>query len=190
MRDYLKNVPRALGEVFTHVSYSALASTLAVAAFLFAVWFPNLGLMSDLFFTSSVPFADKLKVTFSLLRGISTNFSALSAGYTVTIAALFGVNIAMVVYFLKRKKNLIARREAAVGFGGVASGVLGIGCAACGSFILSTTLSSFGAAGALAILPFRGGEFGILSVALLALSLLLISKKIAAPLTCDPTPQA
>jgi hypothetical protein len=46
-------------------------------------------------------------------------------------------------------------------------------------------LSSFGAASALAILPLRGGEFGILSVALLAFSLILISKKIAAPLTCN-----
>ena len=66
---------------------------------------------------------------------------------------------------------------------------LGIGCAACGSFILTTALSSFGAASALAILPLRGGEFGILSVVLLALSLVLISKKIAAPLICKPSQQ-
>ena len=72
----------------------------------------------------------------------------------------------------------------AAGFGGIASGALGIGCAACGSFILTATLSSVGAASALAILPLRGGEFGILSVILLATSLVVVSNKIAEPLMC------
>ena len=51
-------------------------------------------------------------------------------------------------------------------------------------FILSATFSSLGAVGVLAILPLRGGEFGILSVILPMFSLILISKKIAAPPTC------
>ena len=185
MKGNLKNLRVAFGEVFANTSYIALASILAVTAFLFAVWFPNFGLISEVFNASSAPLASKLKVAFSLLGGISTNFSVLSAGYTIAIAALFGVNIAMVVYFLKRTRSRLARQDVAVGFGGVASGALGIGCAACGSFILSTALSSFGAASALAILPLRGGEFGILSVVLLLVSLLLISRKIVAPLICN-----
>ncbi|MBK5204909.1 MAG: hypothetical protein JJD98_05735 [Polaromonas sp.] len=64
------------------------------------------------------------------------------------------------------------------------SGVIGIGCAACGSLILGVILPSFGAAGALAALPLNGEEFGILSVALLFVSLLLISKNIAEPINC------
>jgi hypothetical protein len=187
MRNNLNNLARAFSEVFANTSYIALASALALAAFLFTIWLPNLGLITDIFTTSSAPLATKLKITTSLLGGIRTNFSVLSAGYTIAIAVLFGVNIAMVVYFLKRKRNPLARQEMAAGIGGVASGALGIACAACGSFILTTALSSFGAAGALAILPLRGGEFGILSVALLLVSLFLISKKIAAPLICNPT---
>lgn len=187
MRNNLNNLRLAFSEVFASTSYIALASALAVTAFLFAVWLPNLGLITDIFTTSSAPLAAKLKIALSLLGGIRTNFSVLSAGYTIAIAALFGVNIAMVVYFLKRKRNLLAKQEMAAGIGGVASGALGIGCAACGSFILTTALSSFGAASALAILPLRGGEFGILSVALLLVSLFLISGKIAAPLICNPS---
>ena len=186
MKGNLKNPQVAFGEVFANTSYIALASTLAIAAFLFAVWLPNFGLIGEVFSTSSAPLVAKLKVAITLLGGIGTNFSFLSAGYTIAIAALFGVNIAMVVYFLKRTRTRLAGQDVAAGFGGVASGALGIGCAACGSFILTTSLSSFGAASALAILPLRGGEFWILSVALLALSLVLISKKIAAPLTCKP----
>ena len=185
MKENLKNLQVAFSEVFANTSYIALASTLAIAAFLFAVWLPNFGLIGEVFSTSSAPLAAKLKVAISLLGWIGTNFSFLSAGYTIAIAALFGVNIAMVVYFLKRTRNRLAGQDVAAGFGGVASGALGIGCAACGSFILTTTLSSFGAASALTILPLRGGEFGILSVILLAFSLILVSRKIAAPLTCN-----
>ena len=185
IKENLKNLQVAFGEVFVVNSYIALASTFAIAAFLFAVWLPNFGLIGEVFGTSSAPLVAKLKVAITLLGGIGTNFSFLSAGYTIAIAALFGVNIAMVAYFLKRTRTRLARQDVAAGFGGIASGALGIGCAACGSFILSTALSSFGAAGALAILPLRGGEFGILSVVLLAFSLTLISRKIAAPLTCN-----
>ena len=187
MKGNLKNLRVAFGEVFANTSYIALASALAISAFLFAVWLPNFGLIGEVFSTSSAPLTAKLKIVIALLGGIGTNFSFLSAGYTIAIAAFFGVNIAMVVYFLKRTRTRLARQDVAAGFGGIASGALGIGCAACGSFILTTALSSFGAAGALAILPLRGGEFGILSVVLLTLSLVLISKKIAAPLICKPS---
>jgi len=185
MKENLKNLQVAFGEVFANTSYIALASTLAIAAFLFAVWLPNFGLIGEVFSTSSAPLAAKLKVAITLLGGIGTNFSFLSAGYTIAISALFGTNIAMVAYFLKRARTRLAGQDVAAGFGGIASGALGIGCASCGSFIFTTALSSFGAASALAILPLRGGEFGILSVVLLAFSLILISKKISAPLTCN-----
>ncbi len=218
MKESLKNLQMAFSEVFANTSYIALASALAVVVFLFAVWLPNFGLIGEVFRTSSAPLAAKLKVAISLLGGIGTNFSFLSAGYTIAIAVLFGVHIAMVTYFLKRTRlrasfaematkaeqgsrlpdlpdrqaggqarARLARQDIASGFGGAASGVLGIGCAACGSFILSTTISSLGAASAIAILPLRGGEFGILSVVLLLVSLVLISKKIAAPLICKPS---
>ena len=64
------------------------------------------------------------------------------------------------------------------------AGVLGVGCAACGSLLLGVVLPSLGAAGALAALPLNGEEFGILSVALLFASLLLISKNIAGSIAC------
>lgn len=188
MSAHLKNLQTALREVFANVSYLALASVLAVLVFLFAVWLPNLGLMNKILATSSAPFEDTVKVAFRLLGGIRTNFSSFSAGYTIAIAVLFGLNVAMLTYVLKHQRTLLTKQERAVGFGGMASGALGIGCAFCGSFLLSAALSFFGAAGAITLLPLRGGEFGVLSVILLTLALLLISKKIAEPLTCNQKP--
>ncbi|OGN14418.1 MAG: hypothetical protein A3J47_03190 [Candidatus Yanofskybacteria bacterium RIFCSPHIGHO2_02_FULL_43_22] len=184
MKSRLSSVWKAFNEVFAHTLYIAIASILALAVFVFAVWLPNIGLITDIFGNSSTLLALKLKIAVNLLGGISTNFSTLSATYTVAIAILFGINIAMVVYLVRKRRSELAGGGMAAGVGGIASGALGIGCAACGSFILSATFSSLGAVGVLAILPLRGGEFGILSVILPMFSLILISKKIAAPPTC------
>jgi hypothetical protein len=102
---------------------------------------------------------------------------------------LFGMTAAMIAYLLKQRRVAAAGQTMAIGSGAVASGMLGIGCAACGSLILGAALPSIGAAGALvAALPFQGEEFGILSVALLFVSLLLVSKNIAQPVAC-PLPR-
>ena len=181
----LHNIKQAFTEVFARTSYIALASTLALIAFVFAVWLPNVGLITDIFTTSSAPLTAKLKLTLSLLGGIGTNFSTLSAGYTIATAVLFGIIIAMVVYLVRKRRAQLGGSVIGTGLGGIGSGILGIGCAACGSFLLMTTLASFGAAGAIALLPLKGGEFGVVSVVLLVVSLTLISKKITEPLICE-----
>jgi len=189
MRRYLQNLRAAFGRVFAYPSYIALAGVLAVLAFLLAVWLPNLGLIAQVFWGSNAPLAAKLGIALSLLGGIGTNFSLLSAGYTIAIAVLFGLTTAMIAYLVKQRRIAAAGRNIAIGSGAVVSGVLGVGCAACGSLLLGAVLPSLGAAGALAALPLNGEEFGILSVALLFVSLLLISKNIAESIAC-PLAQA
>lgn len=186
MTGHLHNLRAAFAQVFAHPSYVARAGVLAIVAFLLAVLFPNLGLIGELFTDSNAPLAVKLGIALSLLGGIVTNFSLLTAGYTIAIALLFGINAAMIVYLLRRRRVAAAGQTIAIGSGGVASGVLGIGCAACGSLILGAALPSAAAAGALAVLPLDGAEFGILSVALLVVSLLLVSRSIAGPAVCPP----
>lgn len=184
MRRHLRNLRAALGQVFAHPSYIALAGALAIVAFLLAVWLPNLGLLGDVFFESGAPLAAKLGIALSLLGGIGTNFSPLTAGSTIAIAVLFGISAAMIVYLLKQRRVAAAGQNIAIGSDAVASGVVGIGCAACGSLILGGVVPVLGTAGALALLPLNGAEFGILSIVLLFVSLLLISRNIAEPAAC------
>jgi len=181
---HLKNVRVAFGQVFAYPSYIGLAGVLALLAFLLAVWFPNLGLIAQVFSESNAPLAATLFIALSLLGGIVTNFSLLSAGYTIAIAILFGLTTAMIVYLVKQRRFAAAGQSIAIGSGAAMSGALGLGCAACGSLILGVVLPSLGAAGALAALPLNGEEFGILSVALLLVSLLLTSNSIARSIAC------
>jgi hypothetical protein len=181
---HLNNLRVALGQVFSYPAYAALAGALAILVFLLAVWFPNLGLIAQVYSDSTAPLADTLAIALGLLGGIVTNFSLLSAGYTIAIAILFGLTTAMIAFLLQHRRIAAAGQSIAIGSGAAASGVLGIGCAACGSLILGVVLPSLGAAGALAALPLNGEEFGILSVALLFVSLLLVSKNIAESIAC------
>ncbi len=187
MTRHLNNLRAAFGQVFTYPAYIALAGVLAILAFLLAVWLPNLGLMAQVFSDSNAPLEAALGIALSLVGGIGTNFSLLSAGYTIAIAVLFGLTIAMITYFVKQRRVAAAGKSIAIGSGAMLSGIVGIGCAACGSLVLGVVLPSLGAAGALAVLPLNGEEFGILSVALLLASLSLISKNIAESIACPLT---
>src|SRR3989344_2218916 len=108
MRSHLNNVWKAFNEVFAHTLYIVIASVLALAVFVFSVWLPNIGLITDIFKTSSTPLALKLKIAVNLLGGISTNFSTLSATYTIVIAILFGVNISMTTYLVRKRRSELA----------------------------------------------------------------------------------
>lgn len=197
MTRHLGDLGTAFGLVFARPAYRALAVAVAILAFVLAVWLPNVGLIVQVFLEPGAPPAAALGIALNLLGGIGTNFSALAAGYTVAIAALFGLTIAMVLFSVHQGRVAAAGKSIAVGSGAIASGVVGIGCAACGSLIMGALLPALGAAGALAALPLNGEEFGILSVALLFVSLLLVSRNIAGSVACPrararggQTPQA
>lgn len=152
--------------------------------FAFAAWLPNIRLIITIVDSSDVSFSQKLGIPISLLGSIATNFTTLSASYTIAIALLFGVNVAMIVYFLKRKISEVKQSGVTTGFLGITSGVVGMGCATCGSLLLTSILSLFGATSVLAFLPLAGGEFGILGAILLAISTYTIARKIQNPAVC------
>ena len=180
----LNHVRTALREVLVRPSYAALAAAVGIVAFLLALWLPNIALLREVFSDGQVPLEAKLGIAASLLAGIATNFSLFSASCTVAIAILLGLDMALVVYLFRQKRAAAAGGNFVLGSGGVASGLVGVGCAACGSLIVGGLVPSLGVAGALASLPLQGEEFGILSVALLSLSLMFVSKSIAEPPAC------
>ncbi len=179
---------QALQKVFRKLQYILLALIVSVTIFVFAVWFPNLPLIVEIMGHPGISFSQKLDLPISLLGSIVTNFTLLSATYTIAIAILFGMNIAMIMYFLRRKVDEVKQTGMATGLFGITSGVVGIGCAACGSFLLTSMLSFVGASSVLAFLPLGGGEFGILGVILLGASLYMTAKKIQNPAICKISP--
>ncbi len=181
-------VAAGLRQVFAEGRYILLAAATGLAVFILATWLPNLGLVWQIATSASVPFADKVKILVALIGSIGTNFTLFSALSTVAIAALFGANVAMMAYYFRLRRQLVrqaGQAGAAASLGGLASGFFGVGCAACGTFVLAPALSFVGASGLIALLPFGGEEFGALGVAMLGFSLVLTARRIGEPLACS-----
>jgi hypothetical protein len=176
---------RGLQMVFGKCSRVGSALLIALVILALAIWFPNIALIGTVLGSADITLVDKVGVLTALLGSFTTNFTVVSASYTLAIAVLFGMNVVMVVYLLRRNAALVAKGGTVTGFLGLVSGIFGIGCAACGSFILTSVLALFGVSGVLAFLPFGGEEFGFLAVALLLVSVGIAAKQISSPLVCN-----
>ena len=91
----------------------------------------------------------------------------------------------MLFYFIKNRVRDISQSGVTTGVLGIISGILGVGCAACGAFLLTSVLSTFGVAEIISYLPLGGGEFGIIGIILLIVSIHLTAKKIVSPQVCS-----
>lgn len=180
-------VVATLRTVFSNPAYVLTASAVAFAAFAFTVWLPNIRLIAALFFSDSVSASDTVGVMWNLLGSITTNFTFVSASYTIAVSLLFGINVALLTYYIRKVRGGFSDvgSVGVTGFGGLVSGVLGVGCAACGTFVLSSILALVGAGGVLTYLPLKGEEFGFLGVALLVYSAYMIARKITRPIVCE-----
>lgn len=171
-------------KVFMKTPYAILAISMGVITFVLAILLPNLELVGKIIPDATISFTQKISILFGLLGSITTNFTVLSASYTILIAILFGANIALITFYLKNRITEVRQSGMATGVLGMASGVLGLGCAACGSIIISAILPIFGGGALLSLLPLHGSEFGILGVILLSISYYLTVKQIQNPATC------
>lgn len=151
--------------------YWFLGAGVAFLVFLVAVWLPNWRFLWHL--TSSPDFSSEQKISLltTTVSSFQSNFSPLSGAIVVVIASEIGVYVA-----------LLARTSvrSGVGFLGMVAGFFGIGCASCGSVILTSLVGLATATAFLGWLPFRGREFGFLAIGLLGLAIFFLIGKIRA----------
>lgn len=174
-----------LKRVFGELRYTLLASGIAVMVLSATLLLPNLAVITQVF-GIEIGLWSKMVFLFTLYGTLFSNYTILSAVNLFVISVLFGVNIALLVYYIRRQqvasKNVTAH---ATSIGGLVSGLLGIGCAACGSVVLTALVGTFGASSLLVLLPFHGAEFGLLGVAFLGISIRYLIKRINDPLVCS-----
>ena len=174
-------------EILCSPKYTLLALIFATLVFIFSVWLPNFGLIRDVLFSNNFTFLSKIIFLWNSLGAITTEFSALSATLLVVISVLFGLNISLTVYYFKRRVTL--QKAGGMSIAGMIAGLIGLGCASCGSVILSTFLGVGATAAFTGFLPFGGQEFSILAIIILVASLYVTGKKIADLLVCSISPQ-
>ncbi|WP_121821839.1 hypothetical protein [Halostella salina] len=149
--------------------YALLAVVAALVGLTLFVYTLNVGLINALVLGGSLPVENRLGILVNLYPVVSpTAYTAAETGILLAVAALIGVNVALVAYHLVEHATLRGGTGSAAG---VVLGTLGAGCAACGSTVLAGLLSLFGATGLLTLLPLDGLEFALLSLGVLLLSL-------------------
>ena len=176
---------RTIKNILLRPAYIAISLAVSFTAFAFVIWIPNIALISSVFENTNVSWGEKIAFLWLLLGSIATNFTFISAFSTVLIALLFGIQIALTVHLLRERSLSVAGKGAAASAAGVGMGLLGIGCSACGSLILTAILPAIGASGTLAFLPLGGGEFGLLGVIIIALSVFFTIRYVARPAICN-----
>ena len=175
---------KTFSDIFRETKYFTLWFIVSTIIFAVAVWWQNLSLIFDIITSSNIPFISKIFIPLSLLGSITTNFTPWSEIYVITISVLFGANIAIVTYYLRRRIKEIKNSGITLGFLGIITSLFSLGCAACGPLLITTILSMFGASGILVMLPMKGGEFGIIGVALIVVSIYLTINQIENPIIC------
>jgi len=177
---------RVLVRVFAQPRYILIAGTIAALTLSVLLLLPNLALLTSVLGSASVSLAAKLSFTASLYGTLGSNFTLFTASYTVLIALLFGVNVALLWYYVARAKRLarVDRSLTLTGIGGFISGLFGIGCAACGTILLAGVFKLLGIAWIITYLPLHGAEFGLIGVALLLVTTFVLIKRIDDPLVC------
>lgn len=104
--------------------------------------------------------------------------------YLATIAILIGINTSLVLAYVRMRRDRMRTTGVASGVLGTLAGLLGLGCAACGTFVLSPLLVTIGAGGLLALLPFGGEELKYTGIILLLLSAYLLARDVNKPSVC------
>src|SRR5216683_4628257 len=124
-------ITRALICVFKEWPYALIATIAASCVFVVATWLPNIGLIWQITVSQSVSLIDKATILASFVGSIATNFTVFSGLYMTVIAVLFGMNAAMLTYYVKQRQRAASTRAgrtgALAGLGGLASGFVGIG---------------------------------------------------------------
>ncbi len=162
--------------------YLVVIAMVALSMIAFAAWLPNLHLIAKTMTSETMTLWQKTNLLTALLGSLETNFTPLSRALTVISSTLTGIQASLLVYYLRQSIRI--QTEMGVSLAGVATSMLGVGCASCGSVLLTSFIGFGSATTLLGVLPFRGQEFGFIGIAILLVAIAYTIKKINQPFTC------
>lgn len=162
-------IARTVRLVLSLPAYAVLAFVAATTALSTFVLSQNPQFVSAVVINGSADPVSRLRALLGLYPGFGSAYSVPVAVVLLSISVLVGVNIAMLVYHVRTHD--LGAREGTGSAAGVALGIVGAGCAACGSAVLVGLLSLLGVSTSLLFLPLEGLEFALGAVVVLTLSI-------------------
>ncbi|MDB5260368.1 MAG: hypothetical protein JWN37_599 [Candidatus Nomurabacteria bacterium] len=130
-----------------------------------------------------LPLFERLSLAFTTFFNISDTFTTSTLILAILGSLLAGINISMAYTYMKSRGDIIIRSGLYSGMGLILA-ILGIGCVACGTALLSVVLGFFGFSAMLNLLPYQGLEIGYIGIIFLFIATYSLAQKVAAPGVC------
>ncbi len=169
--------------VFKKPQYFLLALIFGFLILVLAIWLPNFSFLKYVSNSDIYTFSDKFNIFKESFGLLNSNFTFLNRILTVIIAIVSGINLSMLVYYVKNKIRMA--RSAGASIFGTVTGLIGVGCASCGSVILSSVIGIGLSSRFISKFPLNGSEFSIAGIFIVLFAIYSLSKKINNPSVCN-----
>ena len=133
------------------------------------LWSLNLDLLSYVFIESGLPFSEKVSFFISVYKGIFVSSGQLPAVTMILLSILFGINISSMIFVIKNRKH--QKKEYGSTATGLSLAIIGGGCVACGTSVLTPLLLTLGAGGVVSYLSEIGVYINLLACCFLIWSI-------------------
>ncbi len=125
----------------------------------------------------------RFSLALSSLFNITDTFTVSSLLLSILGSLLGGINLSLAYTYMKTRGEVIIRSGLYSGLGLVFT-LFGIGCAACGTALISVLLSFLGFSTMLQSLPYQGQEIGYIGIIFLCMATYPLAVRVVAPTTC------
>ena len=131
----------------------------------------------------ALPLARRIPLFLSSLFDITSTFTV--SGFVLAIfgSLLGAINMSLAYTYMKIRGQIILKSGLYSGIG-LLFAFFGVGCAACGTALVSVLISFFGLTAMLQVLPYQGQEIGYIGLLVLCIATYSLSRKVMAPAVC------
>ncbi len=161
---------RAIGRVLLMPGYTLVAVLTIWLSLGLLVWISNLSLLWSIIAHSSLSFTDKINFFLDGYKSLFSNFEPMAGTTILIFAILFGINIGLLAFVVKASVKSAAS-DGSRGVIGILAGIVGAGCAACGTSFLAPVISGVGATATIGLTTFLGYAANLLGIGLLLFSI-------------------
>lgn len=163
---------------------SRLVIILSTAVFFFLLLCVQNGRAAfELLGFDSLPLIKRISIALSTLIDITHTFTAGALILAILGSFLGGINISLAYTYMRVRGEVIVKSGLYSGIG-LLLAFLGVGCAACGTALLSVILGFFGFSAMLQLLPYQGQEIGYIGLIFLCIATYALAHKVATPNVC------
>lgn len=141
---------RTIGWVLTQWRYALLATAFAILFFELIYWLFNLSVLTTILTSGNVTPLEKLEVLASPVQAIASAEGMTTALLILILAIIQGINLAVLTYTIKHQPKV---DQKLVGGSTVVTflAVLGLGCPACGTSLITPIVAVFVSGSAVAV---------------------------------------